>query len=186
MRRKLCECARPVRRLENTYAALARAFLGYPNLLTDRLAFRTALNDQRVSAGVHRGAEMEAAIRLCSRECEEERARLFRESSGVDPCSANREGAVNEQFSAGDGGELSTRGCEVAANTRRAHCSHAHVRREARSTRRGSPPTDRPTRAEGSGALRWAGEVMPRPDEGDAGVILKSTVRSSATRRKSS
>ena len=85
--------------------------------MTDRLAFRTALNDQRVSASVHRGAEMEAAVRLCSRECEEERARLFRESSGVDPCSANREGAVNEQFSAGDGGELNTRGCEVAANT---------------------------------------------------------------------
>jgi hypothetical protein len=85
--------------------------------LTDRLAFRTALNDQRVSAGVDRGAEMEAAIRLCSRECEEERARLFRESSGVHECSANREGAVNEQFTADDGGELSTRGCEVAANT---------------------------------------------------------------------
>jgi hypothetical protein len=96
---------------------LERAFLGGPNLLTDRFAFRTALNDQRVSAGVNRGAEMEAAIRLCSRECEEERARLFREPSGVNPCSANREGAVNQQFSAGDGGEFSTRGCEVAANT---------------------------------------------------------------------
>jgi hypothetical protein len=85
--------------------------------LTDRVAFRTALNDQRVSAGVDCSAEMEAAIRLCSREREEERARVFGESSGVHQCSANREGAVNEQFSAGDGGELSTRGCEVAANT---------------------------------------------------------------------
>jgi hypothetical protein len=60
---------------------------------------------------------MESAIRLCSRECEEERARVFDESSGVHQCSTNREGAVNQQFSAGNGGEFSTRGCEVAANT---------------------------------------------------------------------